>query len=60
MEAQFRLNLLSRFDLLLTEAELDKLLENEVTPPAAWFPRLLSRFVPLTDGRPLFIGDVVK
>jgi antitoxin HigA-1 len=35
MEAQFWLNLQSRYDLLRTEAELDKRLENEVTPHAA-------------------------
>jgi len=35
MEAQFWLNLQSRYDLLCAEAELDKRLEKEVTPPAA-------------------------
>ena len=35
MEAQFWLNLQSRFDLLCAEAELDKRLEKEVTPHAA-------------------------
>jgi len=35
MEAQFWLNLQSRYDLLCAEAELDKRLENEVTPQAA-------------------------
>jgi len=35
MEAQFWLNLQSRYDLLCAEAELDKRLENEVTPHAA-------------------------
>jgi hypothetical protein len=33
-------------------AEPDKRQENEVTPHAAQFPRLQSRFVPLTDSRP--------
>ena len=35
MEAQFWLNLQSRYDLLCAEAELDKRLEKEVTPHAA-------------------------
>ena len=35
MEAQFWLNLQSRYDLLRAEAELDKRLEKEVTPHAA-------------------------
>ena len=35
MEAQFWLNLQSRYDLLCAEAELDKRLEKEVTPYAA-------------------------
>jgi len=36
MEAQFWLNLQSRYDLLCAEAELDQRLEKEVTPHAAW------------------------
>ncbi|MFZ2209829.1 MAG: HigA family addiction module antitoxin [Porticoccaceae bacterium] len=35
MEAQFWLNLQSRYDLLCAEAELDSRLEKEVTPHAA-------------------------
>lgn len=35
MEAQFWLNLQSRYDLLRAEAELDKRLDKEVTPHAA-------------------------
>lgn len=35
MEAQFWLNLQSRYDLMCAEAELDKRLEKEVTPHAA-------------------------
>ena len=35
MEAQFWLNLQSRYDLLCAEAELDERLEKEVTPHAA-------------------------
>ncbi|MEX2489334.1 MAG: HigA family addiction module antitoxin [Pseudomonadales bacterium] len=35
MEAQFWLNLQSRYDLLCTEVELAKRLEKEVTPHAA-------------------------
>lgn len=35
MEAQFWLNLQSRFDLLRAHAELDERLDNEVTPHAA-------------------------
>jgi addiction module HigA family antidote len=35
MEAQFWLNLQSRYDLLCAEVELDKRLEKEVTPHAA-------------------------
>jgi plasmid maintenance system antidote protein VapI len=35
MEAQFWLNLQSRYDLLCAEAELAKRLEKEVTPHAA-------------------------
>jgi len=35
MEAQFWLNLQSRYDLLRAEAELDERLDNEVTPHAA-------------------------
>ncbi|MDT8387099.1 MAG: HigA family addiction module antitoxin [Thiogranum sp.] len=35
MEAQFWLNLQSRYELLRAEAELDKRLEKEVTPHAA-------------------------
>lgn len=35
MEAQFWLNLQSRYDLLRAEAELDERLEKEVTPHAA-------------------------
>ena len=35
MEAQFWLNLQSRYDLLCAEAELDKRLDKEVTPHAA-------------------------
>jgi hypothetical protein len=35
-------------------AEPDTRQENEVTPRAAWFPRLQSGFVPLTDSRPRF------
>jgi len=35
MEAQFWLNLQSRYDLSCAEAELDKRLEKEVTPHAA-------------------------
>ena len=35
MEAQFWMNLQSRYDLLCAEAELDKRLEKEVTPHAA-------------------------
>lgn len=35
MEAQFWLNLQSRYDLLCAEAELDARLEKEVTPHAA-------------------------
>lgn len=35
MEAQFWLNLQSRYDLLRAQAELDERLDNEVTPHAA-------------------------
>jgi plasmid maintenance system antidote protein VapI len=35
MEAQFWLNLQSRYDLLRVEAELERRLEKEVTPHAA-------------------------
>jgi len=35
MEAQFWLNLQSRYDLLRAQAELDERLNNEVTPHAA-------------------------
>jgi len=35
MEAQFWLNLQSRYDLLRAEAELDKRLDKAVTPHAA-------------------------
>lgn len=35
MEAQFWLNLQSRYDLLRAEAELDERLDNEVSPHAA-------------------------
>lgn len=35
MEAQFWLNLQSRYDLLRARAELDERLDNEVTPHAA-------------------------
>jgi len=36
MEAQFWLNLQSRYDLLQAEGELDKRLDKEVRPHAAW------------------------
>lgn len=36
MEAQFWLNLQSRYDLLRAEVELDKRLDDEVTPRAAY------------------------
>ena len=35
MEAQFWLNLQSRYDLIKTEAETESRLDKEVTPPAA-------------------------
>jgi plasmid maintenance system antidote protein VapI len=35
MEAEFWLNLQTRYDLLRTEAEIEKRLDKEVTPHAA-------------------------